>query len=165
MTNCVYFVEGECEKKLLDSLKEANLIIPGKVKVFNVIQNDLSKSHLLTIKDGYVVFVFDTDVNVTTHLETNIKRVEQILKKGKLLFLPQVKNFEDEMVRSTAVRKLRDITNSKSDNDFKRDFLASKDALSLLKKHNFNISKMWNQKIPSPFSSYINKNGRGYIFV
>lgn len=32
MTNCTYFVEGLCEKQLIDSLKNTDLLIPGKVK-------------------------------------------------------------------------------------------------------------------------------------
>ena len=58
MTNCTYFVEGLCEKQLIDSLKNTDLLIPGKVKVFNVVQEDLKPSHLLSIRDGYIVFVF-----------------------------------------------------------------------------------------------------------
>jgi hypothetical protein len=42
-------VEGECEEKLIKALKEKpSLLIPGKVKRFNVIQNELKTSHLVT---------------------------------------------------------------------------------------------------------------------
>ena len=37
---CVYYVEGECERQLINSLKEQpGMVVPGKVKVYNVIQN------------------------------------------------------------------------------------------------------------------------------
>ena len=63
MKGCTYFVEGECEQKLLNAIKTApSLVQPGKVRVFNVIQDVLSKSHLYPIKEGLVVFVFDSDV-------------------------------------------------------------------------------------------------------
>lgn len=63
MKGCTYFVEGECEQKLLNAIKTApSLVQPGKVRVFNVIQDVLSKSHLHPIKEGLVVFVFDSDV-------------------------------------------------------------------------------------------------------
>ena len=32
MTNCTYFVEGLCEKQLIDSIKNTDLHIPEKVK-------------------------------------------------------------------------------------------------------------------------------------
>ena len=60
---CIYLVEGECEEKLIKALKEKpSLLIPGKVKRFNVIQNELKTSHLVTFAPGsLVVLVFDTD--------------------------------------------------------------------------------------------------------
>lgn|GEM_PF-4374924 len=33
---CIYYVEGECERQLINSLKEQpSMIVPGKVKVYN----------------------------------------------------------------------------------------------------------------------------------
>ncbi len=50
---CIYLVEGECEEKLIKALKEKpSLLIPGKVKRFNVIQNELKTSHLVTFAPG-----------------------------------------------------------------------------------------------------------------
>lgn len=66
-TNCIYFVEGKCEATLLAALKERpQKIMPGRVKIFNVIGNVLPRSQLVTIQTGTtVVFVFDTDVPIT----------------------------------------------------------------------------------------------------
>lgn len=37
---CIYYVEGPCEQQLISALKERpEKLIPGKVKVFNVVQN------------------------------------------------------------------------------------------------------------------------------
>ena len=45
---CVYLTEGECEEKLIKALKEnPALILPGKVKRFNVIQSELKPVTLL----------------------------------------------------------------------------------------------------------------------
>ena len=96
MTNCTYFVEGLCEKQLIDSLKNTDLLIPGKVKVFNVVQADLKPS---------------------------------------------------------------DLTSSKSNKDFKRDFILLKDLPSVLRKHCFDINKMWRQPVPAPFCQNISNNG------
>ena len=166
MKSCTYFVEGECEQKLLNAIKTApSLVQPGKVRVFNVIQDVLSKSHLYSIKDGLVVFVFDSDVPETNHLKQNIEMVRKYCPadKVKLVFLVQVMNLEDELVRSTDIKKISELTNSKSAKDFKADFITLKDCRSTLEKHEFDIRKMWAQVIPKPFCFV--KQGREDIII
>lgn len=161
-----YFVEGECEQKLLNAIKAApSLIRPGKVKVFNVIQKTLSISNLISIRDGYVVFVFDSDIPEINTLRHNIEMVKQICpsKTVKLLFLVQVKNLEDELERATDVGNVKELTGSRSRKDFKRDFLALKDCRSVLERHCFDIGKMWNKEIPEPFS-FISQGTR-YVVI
>ncbi len=62
---CICYVEGPCERQLIAALKEApERLIPGKIKVFNVVQNLIPKSQILSIRSGTtVVLVFDTDVS------------------------------------------------------------------------------------------------------
>ena len=44
MNKCIYYVEGPCEQQLIAALKETpGKLIPGKVKVFNVVQNLISE--------------------------------------------------------------------------------------------------------------------------
>ena len=44
---CIYYVEGSCEQQLIAVLKEApERLIPGKIKVFNVVQNLIPKSQM-----------------------------------------------------------------------------------------------------------------------
>lgn len=155
MKNCTYFVEGKCEQKLLNALKASpGLIRPGKVRVFNVIQDLLTKSHLIAIKEGYVVFVFDSDVPETGFLKKNIEMVKKICpeKSVRLLFLAQVMNLEDELVRATDVRKVVELTGSRSEKDYKTDFIALKDCKVVLNNHRFDIQKIWRQNPPEPFS-------------
>lgn len=155
MKSYTYFVEGECEQKLLNAIKASpSLVRPGKVKVFNVIQKKLSISNLISIKDGYVVFVFDSDIPETNLLKQNIEMVKQVCptKTVKLIFLVQVKNLEDELERVTDVDSVTELTGSRSRKDFKRDFLSLKDCRSVLEKHCFDIRKMWNEEIPECFS-------------
>lgn len=153
MKNCTYFVEGECEQKLLNAIKQSpSMIKPGKVRVFNVTQNKLKNSHLISISEGYVVFVFDTDRNDTNYLEANISKVRTTCpSKVKLLFLVQVPNLEQELVLATDVKKISELTSSRSNKDFKTDFLALKDCRTTLEKHSFDITKMWKQRIPNEF--------------
>ena len=50
---CIYYVEGPCEQQLIAALKEApERLIPGKIKVFNVVQNLIPKSQMLSIQAG-----------------------------------------------------------------------------------------------------------------
>lgn len=78
--NCIYFAEGKCEERLLNVLKEnPQKIQSGRVKVFNVIQELIPKSQLVTIQAGTtVVLVFDTDVPNTECLRENIKRLSTL---------------------------------------------------------------------------------------
>ena len=72
---CIYYVEGPCEQQLIAALKENPAkLIPGKIKVFNVIQNLIPKSQMLSIQTGTtVVLVFDTDVEQTAKLKKNLE--------------------------------------------------------------------------------------------
>lgn len=84
---CVYFVEGPCEKKLIDALKaEPRLLAPGKVNVYNVIQNEIPRRIVNTIMVGtMVVFVFDTDVDKTDILLRNISYVKKYATQVKVV--------------------------------------------------------------------------------
>lgn len=66
---CIYYVEGPCEQQLIVALKEnPSRLLPGKVKVYNVIQNLIPKSQMLSIQSGTkIVLVFDTDVEQTAN--------------------------------------------------------------------------------------------------
>lgn len=63
-SKCIYYVEGPCEQQLIAALKESPAkLVPGKVKIFNVVQNLIPKSQMLSIQAGtIVILVFDTDV-------------------------------------------------------------------------------------------------------
>ena len=45
-SKCIYYVEGPCEQQLIAALKESPAkLVPGKVKVFNVVQNLIPNWH------------------------------------------------------------------------------------------------------------------------
>ena len=51
-----YLVEGECEKKLIETFKEQkNMIIPGKVSLFNAVQSHITPAFLRTISENTTV--------------------------------------------------------------------------------------------------------------
>ena len=46
-----YYVEGECEKKLIDALKgEKKGLLAGKVEVFNFVRDRFSELRIRTLK-------------------------------------------------------------------------------------------------------------------
>jgi hypothetical protein len=151
--NCIYFVEGRCEEKLLNALKEQpQKIQSGRVKVFNVIQNPLSNSQLITIQPGTTVaLVFDTDIPLTDCLKDNIQRLGKYCSKVKIVYLPQVLNFEGELVRCSDLKSASDLTHSKSNKDFKRDFCAMTNARAALERVNLSVERLWSEESPADF--------------
>ncbi len=151
--NCIYYVEGKCEATLLAALKERpQKIVPGKVKVFNVITSLIPRSQLITIQPGTtVVFAFDTDVPVTEHLKKNMELVSTYCTKVRMVFLPQVWNLEDELVRCTDVKNIAELTRSKSTKEFKRDFCALTNCRDVLNRHRIDVLRLWTQNPPEYF--------------
>jgi len=160
---CIYFVEGSCEQQLIRAFREKpEKIIPGKIKVFNVIQKLLPKSQLLSIQPGTkVAFVFDTDIEVTAHLQRNMELIRKYCGGVRIVFLPQVLNLEDELVRCTDVKKAWELTKSSGTNKFKTDFCRMKPAecRRLLERHGMEIEKLWQTKAPAAFA-FIEENAK-----
>ena len=97
-----YFVEGECEEKLINSYKVPpySYFKPGKVEVVNFIQKRISRQRLLSLnKKTIVILVYDIDVGKTDILEENIQKL--IENEFKVYHIQSIKNFEDEIVYST----------------------------------------------------------------
>lgn len=152
---CIYFVEGECEKQLIAALKiTPERLIPGKVKVYNVIQKLIPKSQLLSIQPKTTVaLVFDTDVSDRRYLDKNIELIKNHCVNVSIVNLMQVMDFEDEMVRSTDVNEAIELTKSKSTSNFKTDFcrINSEQCRNLLDRHKFDVRKLWVTKPPEAF--------------
>ena len=153
---CIYYVEGPCEQQLIAALKETPArLIPGKVKVFNVVQNLIPKSQMLSIQAGTtVVLVFDTDVSQTSNLKKNLELLTRYCGKLKIIFLPQVLNLENELVRCTDVRTVMELTKSGSVKNFKTDFckIKTKDCRSMLEHHKLDYPRLWMTKAPEAFN-------------
>lgn len=152
--NCVYFCEGPCEEALIKALqKEPALVAAGRPRPFNVIQNIIPNSILLQIKQGTtVVFVFDTDKEITDKLQKSIELVKKHCPQSKIVFLIQVKNLEDELVRCTDVKKVTDLTQSQSVSNFKTAFCRIKELRELLERHQIDVGKLWTTNPPDVFA-------------
>ena len=161
-TRCIYFAEGDCEAQLLNALRlYPEKILPGKVRVFNVVQNLIPKSRLLSLQAGMsVVFVFDTDTEQTERLRQNIQRVQRYCRV-RLLTVAQVLNLEDELVRSTDVREVQELTRSKSQRNFKSDFCRMKpeDCLAMLHRHRLDLEKLWAKEPPAAYG-FVRQDGK-----
>lgn len=149
-----YLVEGNCEKALIDALKsDPALVTPGKVVVYNITSKYLSKGLLMTITPGTeIVLVFDTDVDDSVILKKNIQTLEKAGAAYRIITIPQVNNFEDEIVRSTDVRRPAELTGSKTLSDFKTDFIHITNCRSLLEKHRFRMDLLWTQQAKNSFA-------------
>ena len=65
-----YYVEGQCEKKLIDLLKEHQLILPGRIEVFNATQDLFNSARLRLLPPrSVVILIFDTDTGELNETE------------------------------------------------------------------------------------------------
>ena len=159
-----YYVEGENEKKLINVLKtNMRLITPGKVETLNVTQEKLSDMKLRTLKFGTIlVFVFDTDVGQPTILNENIIKAKNSSNIKDVYCIPQVKNLEDELVRTMELKDIKELLNSNSSKDYKRDMLREKDEnlKSKFESHNFDIQKLWAKNPGIPYDMIPNNSDK-----
>ncbi len=160
INKCIYYVEGPCEQQLLSALKETPAkLIPGKIKVFNVVQNLIPKSQMLSIQTGTtIVMVFDTDVAQTSTLKKNLELLARYCGKLKIVFLPQVLNLEEELVRCTDVKTVQELTKSASVKNFKSDFCKMKPVAcrAMLERHKLNVERLWMTKAPKIYDFVCN---------
>lgn len=161
-SKCIYYVEGLCEQQLISALKEKPaVLIPGKIRVFNVVQNLIPKSHMISIQAGTtVVLVFDTDVPQTDRLRKNLELLKRYCGKLNIVFLPQVLNLEDELVRCTDVKSVTELTKSNSVSHFKTDFckLKVRDCRAMLERHKLDTEHLWMTSAPDVFD-FVENNG------
>ena len=161
---CVYYCEGEDDQKLIDALKVApGKILPGKSKKLNVVQNLIPKSIILGIKpDTNVVLVFDTDVTINLDvIKKNIENIKKYCRGVKIIYLLQVKNLEDELVRCTDVKSVMELTKSKSLSNFKADFRKMKEdqCRHTLERHKIDVDRLWVTSAPEEFD-FAERNSR-----
>lgn len=156
-SNTYYFVEGECEKKLIDLIKsnEFNLIKPGLVKIKNVLLNKLTNYDIQNlISPRLIILVYDTDVIKSLDiLNYNINLLKKT--KANIIHLHSVLCFEDELVRSTDIKNIKDFFKTENIEEFKKKFISCKNLKAKLISLNFNINKMW--QTDSKLQSYQSK--------
>ena len=163
-----YYVEGECEQKLINELKKAGVqkLVSGKVEVLNVITERISDRRLLALKKKTVIIlVYDIDKPKTEILEENI---EKLKNNGftNIIHIQSIRNFEDEIVFSTTIKKINELFNTQGVSDFKTSFISHKNIMSKLNSVNFNYKKLWSRvNYSEPFSKYSNVNDLSSIKI
>ncbi len=157
--NCVYFVEGESEENLVETLKKQDMIIVGKVHKINVTQKQIKTSKIRTIRqNSIVVFVFDVDRGGKDKLIQNVNAISKYCKPKDIVLITQVNNLEDELVRSCNIKRAEEFFNSRNLKEFKKNFKNSRNLYLELDKKGFDFTKMWVTKPKNEFSD-IDNNG------
>ncbi len=149
-----YYVEGECEQRLVKTLIQQNLIFPGQKDVLNPVQEHIRPTHLRKLP-AYtaVVLIFDTDINNAEILIDNIQVLKNQPNIKSIITIPQVRNLEEELIRCTDVRQVRTLLNCKSNSEFKNAFIEEKRLYEKLIAHHFDFAKLWSSNPGEPFKS------------
>jgi len=160
-----YYVEGADEEKIISVLKtDMGLIIPGKVQRVNVAQEVLTNLRLMQLKkDTTIILIFDTDAGNISILNKNIEILKHCYLVKKVICIPQVNNLEDELLRSCDIRQIKELTNSKSNRDYKHDLIMEKNLKEKLLQSQFDLKKFWSENPGNQYSSI--KNGAEEIKI
>jgi len=90
-----------------------------------------------------VILVFDTDTGIIETLYRNLEILKKHPHVKETWCVMQVHNLEDEIKRSTDVKEIKDLLGSKSNKEYKHDFIIEKNLYDKLKKHQFNFDRIW----------------------
>lgn len=90
----------------------------------------------------------------TVTLNKNIELLKRYCGKIQIIYLAQVLNLENELVRCTDVKTVVELTRSNSIKNFKTDFckLKVRDCRAMLERHKLNLKNLWETKRPAEFS-------------
>ena len=157
-----YYVEGPDDKKVIDALKtKMRLVKPGKVDVLNVVTERITDLRLRNLSPGtMVVLVFDVDAGSRDILNANIQKLENCQAVTEVVTIPQVPKLEIELVRSCDIRQIKELLNSRSNDDFKRDLMRVTNLDTKLREHQFDIDRFWSATPTEPYHNIPNKAAR-----
>lgn len=89
--------------------------------------NILLTLRLMSLKDGTaVVLVFDTDAGNLTVLKENIKLLQTQRNISEVICVLQVKNLEDELVRSCNIKQIKYLLGVGSNKEYKGALIKEK---------------------------------------
>lgn len=154
-----YYVEGETEKVFIEQIKN-KYVLSGKIDVLNILQNEIKNSRLMNIKpDTTIVLIFDTDVEeegLLKKLENNIKILRCSKRVKEIIIIPQVLNFEDELVYATNIKSIEKFIPKCTKKEFKGKFIKlGSGMVAMLEKQDFNADKLWSRSVNNGNIFYI----------
>lgn len=154
-----YYVEGPDDKKVVDTLKtKMGLVKPGKVHVLNVVTEEITDLRLRALSPGtMVVLVFDVDAGNIEILNRNIQKLKECKAVSEIVTIPQVPKLEDELVRSCNIRQIKELLNSRTNEDFKRDVMRVTNLDAKLREHKFDIGSFWSTTPTPPYQDIPNQ--------
>ena len=157
----LYYAEGPCEKKLLEELKKVQAIISGRVNVFNAAQEALTPERLrLLSPNTIVIMLLDTDAGNYEILSNNIRLLKKNRNIKDIWLILQVNNLEEELMRVTDVREIKELIGCKSNKDFKSAFISEKNLIVKLLHHNMNFGRLWMSKPNGIYKDFVNNGWR-----
>lgn len=157
-----YYVEGEDEVKLLNTLKgKMRLIRAGKVQKLNATTCTLTDARLRTLSQNtMVVLIFDTDAGNPEILKKNLDKLKHCTLVSEIVTIPQVCNLEDELLRSCKINTIQELLNSKSQSDFKHDLIHVSNLDCKLAEHKFQIARFWSGIPTTPYQNIKNLSAK-----
>lgn len=160
-----YFVEGECEEKLINAYKVPPYakFKPGKVEVYNFVMKRITNQRLLALnKKTIIILVYDTDVEKTDILEENIRKLREF--EFKVYHVQSIKTFEDELIYSSNLKSVNSLFGTKGKAEFKAHFIRQDNLPSRLNKIDFRIDKMWSRvNDRPPFDKFFSSEALKFI--
>ena len=155
-----YFVEGETEERIISVLKtDFRCIQPGKVKVLTVVAKRITLAQVSTLRHNTVlILVFDTDTKDSSILKENITFLRRQSMIRQVVCIPQVRNLEEELVRSCTISRIKELLSSRSNSDFKNDVCRCSSLVGALRNHAFAIQTFWSISPTGPFSDIPNES-------
>lgn len=147
-----YYVEGECEKKLLRTFQHVEKcgFKPGKIEILNPANQTISSLRINQLKKGTTVaLVYDTDrVNVNV-LKSNVESLKKSRNIEEIYHVQSIQNFEDEMVYSSSISSVNEIFGTKSVSDFKKKFINHHELAKKLEDFSFSVELIWSRCSPN----------------
>lgn len=148
----LFIGEGQTEDALVGNLFQ------GKVKIFNLAQNSISKI-IRTIPKPNEVSIFlmiDTDILLDAKkLACLIENIEYLKRmKYSISILQQKDDLEEELAKACScnIRELLRYTQCSSKNELKSKFI--KNPSCVLSHPNFDINKLWTTPLIESLSNY-----------
>lgn len=149
MKNILVLVEGETEKKLVNSLN-----IVGKIQIINLWEKPVVKI-IPRIKEQLVLIVFDTDILKNIELfKKNLQTLQQY--RVNFYLLQQTNNLEDELITCSNCRKIQEVFSTQGVKEFKSQWLKCQNLDKKLLDINFQPNQLWTRDIILPLEAWKN---------